>query len=125
MDINERITSLTNLEIDLDNFNSFLDSFDSIDYDKLMKDISPSERCELNWNYAYAQYTLYFLWLKVNNKDPKDHQIKDEIKRIQEYYGKLSKVKNDVLEKNSKSNENKEISKQDMVYYNNKLNQVK
>ena len=52
-----------------------------------MDEISPEERATLNWNFSYSSYTLYYrnfiyfnsVYLKLQNIDPRDHEIKDEM----------------------------------------------
>ena len=94
MDINKRIDCIDKLDADLNELNSIIDKISKVDYDELMNNISPIDRVDLNWNIAFSQYSLYFIWLKVNNKDPTQHKVKDEMTRIRDFYEKIQCTKN-------------------------------
>jgi hypothetical protein len=62
-EISERIDLLKDLNEQLDDYDSFLDTMftnKDFDYNKLMEEIDPKERCDLNWNFAFSTYTLYY-----------------------------------------------------------------
>lgn len=60
MDINNRIEKLSQLEDDIDKMDDFLSFLTKFDYESLMKDLPPGDRVDLNWNMAYAEYTMYY-----------------------------------------------------------------
>ena len=89
-ELEQRINALKDLNLKLDdteNLFSNLTKNENLDYEKIMDEISPEERATLNWNFSYSSYTLYYrnfiyfnsVYLKLQNIDPRDHEIKDEM----------------------------------------------
>jgi hypothetical protein len=115
-EIANKIKVLKEINTELDNYEKFLDVLvknDSIsDYSKIMEEISPNERMDVNWNMGYSAYTLYYskillinsVYLKLRNIDPRDHEIKDEMKRVQDFYSKIQDAKSIPAQYNSNIN---------------------
>ncbi len=62
-EISEKIEILQDLNNELDQFDNLLDTVFSnkeASYNKLMEEISPEERIDLNWDLSFATYTLYY-----------------------------------------------------------------
>lgn len=79
--IKEKITILKELNKELDSFDQLTDVFanNKEDYHQIMEDISPKDRIDLNWNLGFSSYSLYYIYLKLQNIDPREHEIKDEM----------------------------------------------
>ena len=99
LSINEKIEVLNNLNTQLSDLEKYLNPLLDKDYDSLMKQISPKERVDMNWSLGYTTYSLYYcksifilVLLKINNHDPNQHQVKDEMKRIEEVYGRIKEL---------------------------------
>lgn len=59
--IDDKIENLNKLNTDLDALEELLESgLFNKDYSSLMKEISPTERVDLNWNIGYSIYTMYY-----------------------------------------------------------------
>lgn len=127
MDIHSRLSQLNSLNLDLDEIDEHINKLINLkeDYETLMNKLSAVERVELNWGLVYLEYTLYYIWLKVNNTDPKNHKIQLEMKRIQEYHTKMTKAKEEynqrTMKNTEKVNENEVIKKDDMISFDLKL----
>lgn len=66
MDINSKIKSLDSLIEDLGELEQFMDEkLLKSNYDSIMKEVSPNDRIDLNWNMSYAEYTLYYCKLSI------------------------------------------------------------
>lgn len=68
-EIKDKMETLKSLNEKLDDLDSILDNFnkrneDYADYQKLMEDVSPEERIDINWNAGYSIYTLYYSKMK-------------------------------------------------------------
>ncbi len=62
-EINEKIEILGDLNKQLDDYDKFLDVMfanKNYDYNKLIDEIGPNDRCDLNWNLGFSTYTLYY-----------------------------------------------------------------
>ena len=84
--------------------------------EKIEKNVEAKERAELNWALSYGVYTSYYLYLLLNERDPKTHEISGELRRLQDYKEKINKAvkerENPPTEKEVKNNKrNKEIKK--------------
>ena len=67
-EISERLDILEDLNSELDDYDSFLDTMiknKDYDYNKLMEEIDPKERCDLNFNMAFSTYTLYYSKIRI------------------------------------------------------------
>lgn len=66
MDINSKINSLDSLIKDLGELEQFMDqTLMKSNYEAMMKEVSPNDRIDLNWNMGYAEYTLYYSKKKI------------------------------------------------------------
>jgi hypothetical protein len=64
-DIQDKISILKDLNTELDDFDSLIsvltDSKDKLlEYEELMTSLDPMDRINLNWNFSYSIYTLYY-----------------------------------------------------------------
>jgi hypothetical protein len=62
-EISDQINVLKELSSDLDDLDSFLDNMTvnkEVPYSKIMEEVSPEERIEMNWNLSFLVYTLYY-----------------------------------------------------------------
>jgi len=63
-ELENKITILKELYEELEKYDQFQDSLikneTELNYTKLMEEISPNERMDLNWNVGYSTYTLYY-----------------------------------------------------------------
>jgi hypothetical protein len=62
-EISDQIYVLKELSSDLDDLDSFLDNMTAnkeLPYSKIMEEVSPEERIEMNWNLSFMVYTLYY-----------------------------------------------------------------
>lgn len=59
------------------------------------------QRCELEALVVYALDTLFWVYLKINGVEPKDHPLMAELQRIQRYIEKINKAKDTQTERRS------------------------
>jgi hypothetical protein len=62
-EISDQVNMLKELNSDLDDLDSFLDNMTGnkeTSYSKILEEISPEERIEVNWNLSFMTYTLYY-----------------------------------------------------------------
>lgn len=64
-DIAEKINTLKELNAEIDEcdnlFSKLIDTDnEQLQYNKLMDDLPPRERIDLNWDLSYTTYTLYY-----------------------------------------------------------------
>jgi hypothetical protein len=60
-EIAEKISVLRDLNKELDELDKSFNTLSSAnDYNKIMEEISPKERMDLNWEMGYSTYTLYY-----------------------------------------------------------------
>jgi len=58
--INEKIEILNNLNNQISDLDKFLSPLLEKDYEKIMKEISPRDRVDMNWSMSYTTYSLYY-----------------------------------------------------------------
>ena len=58
--INEKIEILNNLNNQISDLDKFLSPLLEKDYEKIMKEISPRDRLDMNWSLSYTTYSLYY-----------------------------------------------------------------
>jgi hypothetical protein len=70
-------------------------------------------KAELNWACSYGIYTNYYLYLMLNEINPKDHQLNKELIRLFEFQKKINNaVKGEKDEEEEvKNNKNKKKDK--------------
>jgi hypothetical protein len=64
-DIAEKIKTLKELNTELEECDELLSKLtdsenEQLQYNKLMEDLPPRERIDLNWDLSYTTYTLYY-----------------------------------------------------------------
>jgi hypothetical protein len=63
--VNEKIEILNNLNNQITDLDKFLSPLLERDYEKIMNEISPRDRVDMNWSLSYTTYSLYFCILIV------------------------------------------------------------
>ena len=63
--VNEKIEILNNLNNQITDLDKFLSPLLERDYEKIMNEISPRDRVDMNWSLSYKTYSLYFCILIV------------------------------------------------------------
>ena len=85
----------------LDTFNNKLDELiQAKNLEKNLNKISPKDRASLFWAANYGIYTNYYLYLYLNDKDPKLHEVDNEIKRLQLFRSKILEAEKEKKTKN-------------------------
>lgn len=64
--VNEKIEVLNNLNNQISDLDKFLSPLLEKDYEKIMKEVSPRDRVDMNWSLSYTTYSLYYCKLIVN-----------------------------------------------------------
>jgi len=71
----------------------------------------------LNVTLAYIVYGLFFMYLKTNGISPTDHQVKQELSRVQTYFKKMKDLETEpVPEKGPGMRLNKEAAQRFISY---------
>ena len=58
--VNEKIEILNNLNNQITDLDKFLSPLLERDYEKIMNEISPRDRVDMNWSMSYTTYSLYY-----------------------------------------------------------------
>lgn len=105
--MNEQIEIIKRLDKELVVLDNKVDELAKVDdvYQEIEKKCDAKTKARLNWASAFGVYTLYHLWLKMNKINPRDHPIKKEIKRLQEFRDKIiESIRNNVNQHNDMTN---------------------
>ncbi|KAI8060169.1 hypothetical protein BC940DRAFT_246874 [Gongronella butleri] len=51
--------------------------------------LSKTDRCKLDILLAYTIDSLYYMYIRLQGQDPQQHQIFEELKRVQQYIQKI------------------------------------
>lgn len=92
--LNNQLEVLKAIEHSIDECDSKLSELAEVEgiQDSLNTKIDPKSRADINWTCAYGVYTSYYMYLLLNETQPKNHKISDEIKRLQTFKQKINEA---------------------------------
>ena len=92
--LNNQLEILKEIEKSIDECDNKLSELTSIEgiQDSLNTKIDPKSRADINWTCAYGVYTSYYMYLLLNETQPKNHKISDEIQRLQIFKQKINEA---------------------------------
>ena len=109
-----QLNVLKELDLELKNLDKKVDEL--VQTEKISEKIHNCDsktKAELNWACSYGIYTNYYLYLMLNEINPKDHQLNKELIRLFEFQKKINNAvkgeKNETEE--GKNNKNKKNDK--------------
>ena len=109
-----QLNVLKELDLELKNLDKKVDEL--VQTEKISEKIHNCDsktKAELNWACSYGIYTNYYLYLMLNEINPKDHQLNKELIRLFEFQKKINNAvkgeKNETEE--GKNNKNKRNDK--------------
>ena len=92
-ELNEQLNMLKELNKELDNYeNKINECFEIKNISEKIEKCNAKTRANINWAASYGIYTNYYLYLMLNKTNPIDHPLFNEIKRLQEYKGKINRA---------------------------------
>jgi len=59
---------------------------------ELASSLNPLENAKLNAAMAYATYSLFYMYMKVQGLDTESHPVSRELNRVKEYFHKLAEI---------------------------------
>eukprot|EP00761_Pharyngomonas_kirbyi_P012269 gb/GECH01012296.1/.p1 GENE.gb/GECH01012296.1/~~gb/GECH01012296.1/.p1 ORF type:complete len:169 (+),score=33.52 gb/GECH01012296.1/:1-507(+) len=68
---------------------------------ELSDNLDPLKRAKLHVTMAYTVNTLFFMYLRTQGIDPKDHPVSSEIERVKSYMQKVGKAEDNLNAKRS------------------------
>ncbi|KAJ3425919.1 sun-cor steroid hormone receptor co-repressor [Anaeramoeba flamelloides] len=71
---------------------------------EITENLEPLEQAKLNMSIAYTINSLYFMYLKTQGIDPKNHPVKKELERVKLYIKKIKDITE--LQKSGLSSQN-------------------
>ena len=109
-----QLNVLKELDLELKNLDKKVDEL--VQTEKISEKIHNCDsktKAELNWACSYGIYTNYYLYLMLNEINPKDHQLNKELIRLFEFQKKINNaVKGEKNEEEEvKNNKNKRNDK--------------
>ena len=109
-----QLNVLKELDLELKNLDKKVDEL--VQTEKISEKIHNCDsktKAELNWACSYGIYTNYYLYLILNEVNPKDHQLNKELIRLFEFQKKINNaVKGEKNEEEEvKNNKNKRNDK--------------
>ncbi|KAJ3438462.1 nuclear nucleic acid-binding protein c1d [Anaeramoeba flamelloides] len=88
----EILESLQNFESSLDECEKTLQPILKHSLTEISSTLNPLEQAKLNMSLAYTINSLYFMYLKTQGIDPKNHPVKKEIERVKMYIKKIKDI---------------------------------
>ncbi|KAJ6247198.1 sun-cor steroid hormone receptor co-repressor [Anaeramoeba flamelloides] len=88
----EILESLQNFESSLNECEKTLQPILSHSLTEISSTLNPLEQAKLNMSLAYTINSLYFMYLKTQGIDPKNHPVKKEIERVKMYIKKIKDI---------------------------------
>ena len=113
-ELNEQLNMLKELNKELDNYeNKINECFEIKNISEKIEKCDAKTRANINWTASYGIYTNYYLYLMLNEINPKDHQLNKELIRLFEFQKKINNaVKGEKNEEEEvKNNKNKRNDK--------------
>lgn len=96
----KQITILKKLDKELDVLDDQVDELTKEGtYQEIIKRCDAKTKAKIHWASAFGVYTLFYLYLKMNEINPTDHPIKKEIIRLQEFRDRLTESMNSAVNK--------------------------
>ena len=111
-EFDEQFKTLKSLNSELDNLDKTLNEL--VKTEKISEKIekcNPKTKAELNWVCSYGIYTNYYLHLILNEINPKEHDLINEIKRLQGFKEKINKAVKGENGEEINVKQNKQINK--------------
>ena len=111
-EFDEQFKTLKSLNSELDNLDKTLNEL--VKTEKISEKIekcNSKTKAELNWACSYGIYTNYYLHLILNEINPKEHDLINEIKRLQGFKEKINKAVKGENDEEINVKQNKQINK--------------
>ncbi|KAI9004410.1 hypothetical protein DFJ74DRAFT_713148 [Hyaloraphidium curvatum] len=86
----ELVEHLEGLETAVSEIEQHLESLLESDLADHLADLQPLESAKLTSTLAFSIATLFYVYLKTNGLNPKEHQVKGELDRIKSYFIKVA-----------------------------------
>lgn len=111
-EFDEQLKILQSLNSQLDNLDKKLNQLVKTEkISEKIEECNAKTKAELNWVCSYGIYTNYYLHLILNEINPKEHDLINEIKRLQVFKEKINKAVNGENDEQIKKKEEKHIDK--------------